>query len=64
MICDMADVDMTLTNEEEKNHTHLAPTPSAAHNPNPNKTYNGGEFQDTKKSKTSKMAETKDASDT
>ncbi len=64
MICDMADVTMTFTNEEEKNAYHLAPTPSAAHNPDSTMTGDGGEFQETKKSKTAKMSKTKGASET
>ncbi len=66
MICDMSDVTMKQGNEEEKIPTTLAPTPSAAHNPNPNKTGNGGEFK-AKKSTTmsniSKMSKIKDAFD-
>ena len=64
MICDLADVDMRDTYEEEKHHYHLAPTPSAAHNPNPNKTCDGGEFNATRSSKMSKMSKNKDAFDT
>ncbi len=66
MICDMSDVTMDGDFEEEKHSTNLAPTPSAAHNPNPNKTCNGGGFKATKMSKASKMSELskkKDASD-
>ncbi len=54
MICDMADVVMTLSIEEEKNSQQLAPTPSAAHNPDSKATSDGGEFQATKKSGMSK----------
>ena len=61
MICDMADVDMTDFNEEEKIPQHLAPTPSASHYPNYKTTSDGGEFQATKSSKMSKTAKSKDA---
>ena len=64
MICDMADVTMGGVNEEEKSLIQLAPTPSAARNPDFTTTGDGGEFQATKKSKTSKMAKQKDASET
>ena len=53
MICDMADVVMKQVNEEEKIPQHLAPTPSASHNPDSQKTSDGGEFQATKKSEMS-----------
>ena len=62
----MSDVTMTDNNEEEKIPMNVAPTPSASHNPNPNKTCNGGGFEATKVSKASKMSEMskkKDASD-
>jgi len=59
----MADVDMPLTNEEEKIQSQLAPTPNAAHNPDSKMTSDGGEFQDTKMFKTSKMAKTKNVCD-
>ena len=58
MICDLADVEMKQVDEEEKHSTILAPTPSAAHNPKCKTTGDGGEFQATKMSKSSKMAKT------
>jgi hypothetical protein len=64
MICDMADVDMRLTNEEEKDSYHLAPTPRASHNPGFTTTGDGGGFQTTKSSKMSKTSKSKDACDT
>ena len=64
MICDVADVTMTCTNEEEKVPTTLAPTPSAAHNPDSTKTGDGNEFKTTKTAKMSKTEKVKDASDT
>ena len=63
VVCDMSDVTMRDSHEEEKNITHVAPTPSACHNPNSTMTDDGGEFQATKMSKSSKMAKTKNASD-
>ncbi len=64
MICDMADVDMTYSNEEEKNSKLLAPTPSAAHNPGFTKMSDGNEFRETKTAKMSKTAKKKETSDT
>ena len=63
MICDMSDVTMRDSHEEEKNITHVAPTPSASHNPNTTMTDDEGEFQAIKVSKISKMDESKDATD-
>ena len=62
MICDLADVVMEHDYEEEKHLANLEPTPSAAHNPGFTTTGDGGEFQDTKKSKMSKTSKAKDAS--
>ena len=63
MICDLADVHMTNTDEEEKIPTNVAPTPSAPHNPKCNTTGDGHEFQATKSSKMFEMTNKKDASD-
>ncbi len=59
----MSDVTMRDSHEEEKVFVQEAPTPSAAHNPNPNKTCNGGEFKATNSSKMFEISNKKDASD-
>ena len=48
MICDLPDVTMEHTYEEEEIPTTLAPTPSASHNPDSNKTGDGGDLKATK----------------